>query len=136
MEIGTGYFAKARQYVQRGYALVSIARTAPWFIAKELKVYPLDALAPTDEILALKDRPTEYTKRYKEEVLRNLDPIRIFATLMGIGRQEQTDKVVMMCYERPEVFCHRHIVAEWLNKCLGSKVAEVKDESPLFEDAE
>lgn len=136
MEIATGYFAKAKQYAERGYALVSIARVAPWFIAKEFKVYPLEELAPTDEILALKDKTSEYTKRYTAEILKKLDPIRIMSSLSLIARQEGVNKVVLMCYESPEKFCHRHIVADWIEKNLGLAVSEVAFEDSLFDKAE
>ena len=125
MEIATGYFAKARTYADMGYALVSISRVAPWFIAKALRVYPLECLAPTDEILALKDRPLEYEKRYREEVLRKVKAIDVYRNIDLIAHQENTDKVVLLCYESPEKFCHRHIVASWLLKEMNLKVDEV-----------
>ena len=125
MEIATGYFAKAKQYAGMGYALVSIARVAPWFLAKELNVYPLKDLAPTDEILALKDSPDEYTTKYRKEILKRLSPTRVFDWLLCVARQEQKNKVVLMCYEAPRNFCHRHLVANWLTGNLGIKVEEV-----------
>jgi len=118
MEIATGYFAKAKTYVENGYALVSIARVAPWFLAKECNVYPCDCLAPTDEILALKDKPDEYAPKYRREILGNLKATDVYHRLYMIARQENTDKVVLMCYESPEKFCHRHLVAEWLTNEL------------------
>ena len=128
MVLATGYFAKAKQYADMGYALVSIAKVAPWFLPKELKVYPLDCLAPTDEILALKDSPEKYTPRYQKEILAGLKPTEIFRKLWLIAHQELKDKVVLLCYESPEKFCHRHLVANWLNDKLGQKVEEVSFE--------
>ena len=125
MEIATGYFAKAKTYVENGYALVSIARVAPWFLAKELNVYPLDCLAPTDDILALKDQPDKYTSEYRREILAKLKPTDVFHKLWMIAHQEQKDKVVLLCYESSEKFCHRHLVAEYLGDVFGRKITEV-----------
>lgn len=124
MEIATGYFAKAKAYADMGYALVSIARVAPWFLAKELNVYPLDCLAPTDDILALKDQPDKYTREYRREILGKLKPTDVFHNLWMIAHQEQKDKVVLLCYESSEKFCHRHIVAQWLGEGIGRKIEE------------
>ena len=38
MEIGTGYFAKAKEYADAGYALVSIALKEPWFLSSDLRL--------------------------------------------------------------------------------------------------
>ena len=130
MEIATGYFAKSKAYAEKGYALVSIARVAPWFLAKELRVYSCDCLAPTDEILDLKDNPDEYTPKYRHEILGHLKPTEVFHILWMIARQENTDKIVLLCYESPEKFCHRHLVAEWLWDKLGRPVREVDISSP------
>lgn len=123
--IATGYFAKAKEYAANGYALVSIARVAPWFLAKTLRVYPCDCLAPTDDILALRDKPVEYEPRYRQDVLAKIDCARLQRKLEMIAHQEQTGKLVLLCYERPEKFCHRHIVAEWLESNFGGKVEEI-----------
>ena len=125
MEIATGYFARARQYADMGYALVSIAKTAPWFLAKELNLYSCEALNPTDDILALKDKPDEYEKRYRKEILSKIKATAIYHHLHLIAHQELTDKVVLMCYESVGKFCHRHIVAKWLEEKTGSSVKEV-----------
>lgn len=125
MEIATGYFAKAKIYAEMGYALVSIAKVAPWFIAKELTLYSCDELKPTDEILALKDNPAKYEGKYRKEILGPIRSLKIFNDLYLIARQEHKDKVVLLCYESPEKFCHRHIVADWLTTNLGHKIKEV-----------
>lgn len=125
MEIATGYFARAKTYAEMGYALVSIARVAPWFLAKGCNVYPCECLAPSDEILSLKDKPNEYAPKYRREVLGNLNATDVYHRLYMIARQENTSKVVLLCYESPEKFCHRHIVAKWIEETIGNKVAEV-----------
>ena len=137
MEIATGYFAKAKVYSDMGYALVNIALKKPWFLADNLVLHqPSVPLCPNEEILALKDKPKEYEKRYREEILKYISPHEVYLVLLRIANEEQTDKVVLLCYESPEKFCHRHIVAKWLNESLGIKVSEadvsMHKESCLF----
>ena len=137
MEIKTGYFAKAKQYADDGYALVSIAKVAPWFLPKDVVLNSLSELAPTKEILALKDNPVEYEKRYRAEILSNLTCSRIYQRLAGIANKMHIGKIVLLCYESPNKFCHRHIVAKWLGDFLGKNISEVvvspKIERSLFD---
>lgn len=130
MEIATGYFAKAKTYAAMGYALVSIAKVAPWFVAKELTLYDCDELKPTDDILALKDSPIEYEKKYRLDVLSKVTPMKVFNRLYLIARQEFSSKVALLCYESPGKFCHRHIVANWLTENLVQKVEEIDCQAP------
>ena len=46
-----------------------------------------------------------YIERYHKEVLDKLNPIRVAKDLDG---------KILLCYEKPESFCHRHIFAEWM----------------------
>ena len=28
----------------------------------------------------------------------------------------QSDQIILLCYEKPDDFCHRHLVAQWLTE--------------------
>lgn len=56
-----------------------------------------------------------YMKHFYLEVLKNLDPIEVYNDL---------DNSVLLCYEKSWEFCHRHIVAAWLEKSLSANVKE------------
>lgn len=58
----------------------------------------------------------EYTKQYLK-ILEKLDPQKVVDDL--------GDGAIMLCYESPKDFCHRHIVSYWLNKELGMDVQEM-----------
>ena len=75
----TGYFAKAKEYADAGFALVSIALKQPWFLPKDLRIFQLMHLAPSEELLALKDRPDLYAPKYMAEVWRRTAPRRCSA---------------------------------------------------------
>ncbi len=57
-----------------------------------------------------------YIEEYYKLVLSNLDPQDIFNKL---------DNSVLLCYEDNDEFCHRHIVAAWLELLLDIDVPEV-----------
>lgn len=58
-----------------------------------------------------------YTAQYQAEVLDLLDPKEV---LRDLG-----EDAVLLCYEKPGQFCHRRLVAEWLEEKLGIEVKEL-----------
>ena len=105
---------------------ISISRFTPHFFKGRTYI----ALAPTESILAewrtaiasndakrIKEAKKRFTERYKTEVLANLDPMKVWK---DIG-----NKAILLCYEGPTEFCHRHIVAEWLAEKLEMTIEEI-----------
>ena len=74
---------------------------------------------PTSSILwEYKQNPDEerYIKRYEREVLSklNIDELnQIFNTILQESGKEH---IALICYEKSSDFCHRHILARWLNE--------------------
>jgi len=60
---------------------------------------------------------TFYIEQYKKEVLEVLDPATV---LKEIGQD-----AVLLCWEAPGKFCHRHLVATWFKETLGLEVSEI-----------
>lgn len=55
-----------------------------------------------------------YVMHFNDEVLSTLDRDDVKRELADLaGGDDKT--VVLMCYEKPTDFCHRHIVSRWLN---------------------
>lgn len=77
-------------------------------------------LAPTwDIVMGLKKGEIDekgYTTEYLK-ILDKLDPQKVV--------DELGDGAIMLCYESPKDFCHRHIVSFWLNKHLDIGVEEI-----------
>lgn len=115
--IYTGYFANCGCY--RG-CLLSIALITPDFF----KGNTFHAFVPPSGLLnAYKGgiiNEMEYTERYKAEVLDRLDKRKIYDYLTAIDKDED---VFLICYEK-DGFCHRHIVADWLETEVGLRVDE------------
>ena len=71
-----------------------------------------------------------YRLEFDRLVLEPLDPHEIYKSLMSMYPGESD--VTLLCYETPDEFCHRHIVAEWLMDA-GIEVKEF--ELPLGSDS-
>lgn len=95
---------------------ISIAAKSPdFFIGKEYL-----PLAPTWQIYSDYQKTHnihEYTERYIEEILFPLDPQQVFEEL---GKYS-----ILLCWEAPDKFCHRRIVAKWFEDSLQIKVPEL-----------
>jgi len=83
--------------------------------------------APSKSILneykydpVFKGNQDRYTARFRLEVMDQLDPKDALATLQGF----HVPYMVLLCYEKPGSFCHRHLVAAWLNLHLSLDVQE------------
>jgi uncharacterized protein (DUF488 family) len=109
--VNTSYFSK-----YRGDMGVSISRMAPY----GFKGRYFTALAPSWDLLNKykQDGDVEsYTKIYTEEVLDSLDPELVYKSL--------GEDAVLLCWEAPSKFCHRHLVAKWLEGKLGIEILEL-----------
>lgn len=93
---------------------ISISVSDPcWFDGDS---YP--ELKPTYNILLRYKKDHDkilYTETYKKEILQYLDPILIWNDLKN---------KTLLCWEKPDMFCHRRIVAEWLEKELKVSIPE------------
>lgn len=118
----TGYFGKVKSYPKdKGYKFVSIARFNRFWNGEEFKL-----LAPPAGIIKIEDEEL-YIKLYYDKVLNKLNPQEIYNKL--------GDNAVLLCYEKWEdiesgkTFCHRRIVAKWLEDNLGVKIEELDEEN-------
>lgn len=121
MKIYTSYFAKAGALAKKGIVPISIARWTPrWYEGERV----LDA-APTPDMLKDDITREQYIERYNT-ILRRLDVKKFVEKLQTIGKGKN---VALLCYEKPEDFCHRHLLAEHMNK-LGYEVTEWEEKKP------
>ena len=124
--IYTGYYSKIKEYVDSGLALLSISRTKPEF-AKSCIDIP--QLFPSNKILwdykKGKIDEMEYTSKYLNQ-LNELGVDRIIKMIQIFG-----DNVVLLCWESPEKFCHRHILADYINKNSNINVEEFGKEKEI-----
>lgn len=58
-----------------------------------------------------------YIIEYWNNVLSKLDPEKVYNDL---------NNKILLCYERSNEFCHRHVVAAWLELLLEKEVPEIE----------
>lgn len=111
MEIFTSYFAKVR-YLPDGYVPVSIAAHPPrGYYGACLP----DLAPPWDLVKAYKanNDSEAYTEQYNKLVLSTLSVGDILGKIRSVAGPGIP---VLLCYERPSDFCHRHLVATWFRE--------------------
>lgn len=111
----TGYYSQLKKYLADGLYPVSIAGKCPdWYHGAEYK-----KLAPKWVFFSEwkngshKGDNDYYIKHFNEEVL---DKLRAEDVINDLKRFGLLQNIILLCYEKPTDFCHRHLVADWLNK--------------------
>lgn len=100
----TSYYAIARRFSKDSLVAISL------YVPKNLNMPRYTKLAPTKQILQdwkHYGNVEQYIGDYYDQVLSKLNPDEV---------AEELDGKVLLCYEKAGQFCHRHIVAAWLEK--------------------
>jgi uncharacterized protein YeaO (DUF488 family) len=106
MNIYTSYFANLKKLEKANIKPIAICLYKPkWYNG-----ISYDILAPTKQILSLKDDVFGYTEQYNR-YLGTLNPHKIVEDLNALS---QGKDIALLCYEKPSDFCHRHLVSKWL----------------------
>ena len=120
MKVYTSYFAKVKEIEKRGIMPINIALYPPrFFFGKSIRY-----VAPSRSILKDTRSDEEYIRRYKAEILANLDVKRLVADLEALSGGKD---VALLCYEKPGDLCHRHLLADYMNE-RGYDVRELEKE--------
>jgi len=113
-----------------GFVPVGITRGAPRFaLGYELRANLYD-FAPTYAMMKMADGEhgrAAFTQAMRER-LDALGPLRAREQLEAM--QDGEAGIVLLCYEdltQPGQWCHRQIVAAWLDEQLGLTVQELED---------
>jgi Protein of unknown function, DUF488 len=100
--------------------IISISRGEPrWRLP--FRYRRLRELTPNDEAWAMKDI-REFEKAYLDQ-LASLGADRIVERLEEIGSDRP---VVCLCWERPGEFCHRRVLAGYIERETGRHVPELE----------
>ena len=114
--IYTSYFARLKD-LPDDIVPISICGKAPdWYTGLQYK-----ALAPNyDSFVRWKwNRDDDiFASSYHELVLGKLDADNVVTDLAMLAYELNggENDICLICYERPSKFCHRHLVADWLNR--------------------
>lgn len=89
-----------------------------------------EPLFPTWEMIKCEDEE-KYEKMYREQILDKLDPLEVYNDL--------GEDAILLCYESyakcesGETFCHRHMVARWLEEELEKQYGIIVEIPELTE---
>lgn len=111
MKIYTSYFSNVRNLPNN---IIPIAICGKIKFSWQYPTYK--KLAPRWSFFSkwLENKDNEYYREhFFKEVLEPLNPDQVVKELEKISGGKD---VALICYESPEKFCHRHLVAEWLSK--------------------
>lgn len=107
--IYTSYFAKLNK-LPPNVVPISICGKAPaWYNGLQYK-----KLAPKYSFFSEWKKNgdnNDYIEHFNDEVLSTLYPKTVYNELLKLSGGKD---IVLICYEKPTDFCHRHLVAEWL----------------------
>ena len=112
--IYTTYFANLRK-LPPDVIPISICGKAPdWYTGLQYK-----KLAPKYSFFMewKKTHDNEYyIEHFQKEVLDTLCASEVLEELFALKPLKDKGKqIALVCYEKPDEFCHRHLVAKWLN---------------------
>lgn len=116
----TSYFGRINSNAYKQFAdkCICISRTSKFWDGPS---YP--PLFPTWEMIRCEDEE-KFERMYTEQVLSKLDPMDVWADL--------GEDAILICYESQakieagETFCHRHMVARWLEDGLKEYGVDVE----------
>lgn len=114
--IYTSYFAKIKKLENNNIIPISICGKAPeWYKGLQYK-----KLAPKYGFFMEWKKNHDngyYVEHFQKEVLNSLDIKDVMRDLVNLlpDRSSRHD-IALICYEKPSDFCHRHLVADWLNE--------------------
>lgn len=112
--IYTSYFAQLRN-MPENIIPISICLKAPnWYKGIEYK-----KLAPKYSFFnqwKITHDNKYYVDQFKEQVLDKLCAKSVLHEIAKMLPPEiEKCDIALICYEKPDQFCHRHLVADWLN---------------------
>jgi hypothetical protein len=113
MKIYTGYYGNVRAY--NGLQLVGVSLGMPKWMPP---IPNLRALNPAGWMIHLE--ADDYVRSYRE-LLAKLDYKVIIEKLNALSHGKD---VVLLCYEKPGLLCHRNIVATWITEHGEYSVSE------------
>lgn len=145
--IYTSYFGNLKN-LNDNYIPISICGKAPYWFYQGRKY---KNLAPKYKFfMEWKENKDNdfYIQHFKEEILDTLNINKVlydlYCSIPDVKRlildlecdedgnqinwyESKIIHIVLICYEKPEDFCHRHLVADWFNE-NGIKCEELTDE--------
>ena len=114
--IYTSYFAKLKELEKDNIIPIAIGGKAPdWYKGLQYK----KLASKYGFFMEWKKNHDDdyYIEHFQKEVLDGLMACEVLEDLFALkSLQDKGKDIVLICYEKPSDFCHRHLVAGWLNQ--------------------
>lgn len=117
IEIVTSFYQNYSILCELNYSCFRISRTIPSFISDT--IVSIQELYPTWDMINNKHDNETFTTLYNKEVLSKINAFELIKHL-----KTTNDKIALLCWETPNKFCHRRIVATWISNTTGIVVKE------------
>lgn len=114
MKIYTGNFANVTKYRTANLHPVSISLSARYFTGDLYR--PLNP-----ERVFMNDADDIYTPKFNA-ILAKLDVHKVVEDLKILSKGKD---IILLCHEGENDFCHRHLVAKWMEEKLNIEVKEL-----------
>lgn len=113
--IYTSYFAKLKSLPEDVIPISICGKSPEWYKGLQYK-----KLAPKyDFFMKWKENHDNnyYIEHFQSDVLDKLSVTDVVRDLINmLPDRSSKHNIALICYEKPSDFCHRHLVADWLNK--------------------
>lgn len=108
----TSYYAKINKIDRSMYTLAAISYRKPDFCDES--VLDCSFLGPWKDLLDGYKNGTISEKEYTDQYLENLR--RCWPGISSWFLANAAKNIVFLCYEKPSSFCHRHLLAQFLEE--------------------
>lgn len=116
MKIYTSYFGNSRKLAASGIQPICVAVGKPRFFFGPQMLN----VAPTRYMISSACQPEEYIRLYKG-ILSKLNAFKVVEQIKQLSNGKD---VALCCYEKPDDFCHRHLLAEWITENTDIEIQE------------
>ena len=121
IDIYTTNYTKASRLSEKYYLKVSISLYRP----RDFKGMQIQSFAPTKELLADYKNglsAEQYEIRYREQINKLTD---IYSFFQIMAKQAKGRNILLLCYEKKNAFCHRHILSDIIYERYGYRIKEL-----------
>lgn len=121
INIYTTNYTKASRLSNKYYLKVSISLIRP----RDFDGMHIQSFAPSKQLLEDYKNglsPEEYETRFREQIDQLND---IYAFFKIMAKQAKGRNILLLCYEKKNAFCHRHILSDIIYERYGYRIKEL-----------
>ena len=120
--IYTGYYTNIKKYEEAGLVPIAISGKVPDFY--DGLTYP--DFAPRYEMFQKWKNGEITNEGYVREYRAYLDTLDKEEIRQDFNSPHECNNMILLCYEKSGDFCHRHVLADWLEENFGYRIEEYK----------